>query len=249
MGEVDRARGARLDRTVAIKVLNSDHRASSSHAHFRLWLRVHESRALALRGGAKLPSILHGGDGYLKIPLLFDPGTRWEYGISVDWLRKLVEKVSGQPLEAYFRANILGPLDMKDTFYNVPPDKQTRLASLYQRRPDGSLEFTRALLTGSRLLKPETAFSSLLSDFAADGAVLPGGLDKFGLSFALNTRALEKGRGANTMSWAGIFNTFFWIDRDKNICAVLMSQMSPGLEDGPRTLLGEFDRAVYRWRE
>jgi CubicO group peptidase (beta-lactamase class C family) len=81
-----------------------------------------------------------------------------------------------------------------------------------------------------------------------DGATLPGGLDKFGLGFALNSQAQEKGRGANTMAWAGIYNTFFWIDREKKVCAVLMTQMLPGMDDGPRTLLEEFDQAVYAWR-
>ena len=47
------------------------------------------------------------------------------------------------------------------------------------------------------------------------------------------------------MAWAGIFNTFFWVDREKGICAVLMTQMMPGLDEGPRKLLEDFDRAVY----
>ncbi|HEV8533989.1 MAG TPA: hypothetical protein VGT00_21410, partial [Methylomirabilota bacterium] len=77
----------------------------------------------------------------------------------------------------------------------------------------------------------------------------PGQPDKFGLGFALNTRPIEKGRGASTLSWAGIFNTFFWIDRDKKVCAVLMTQMLPFLEDGPQALVNDFDRAVYAWRD
>jgi CubicO group peptidase (beta-lactamase class C family) len=245
----------------------------------------------------KLPSMLAGGDGFLKAPLLFDPGARWEYGIGVDWLGRLVEKMSGQSLEAYFRQRVFEPLGMEDTYFNVPPGKQPRLASLSQRKEDGGLaeqprqpvkpveffsgggglystsadylKFTRALMAGGqlgqqRILTPESValmgqnqigelevrpFSSLAPQLARDNAALPGGLDKFGLGFALNTQPLEKGRGANTLSWAGIFNTFFWIDRDKKLCAVLMTQMSPGLDEGPRTLLEDFDRAVYAWRD
>ena len=55
-------------------------------------------------------------------------------------------------------------------------------------------------------------------------------------------------RGASTLSWAGIFNTFFWIDREQKVCAVLMTQMLPFLEDGPQALVNDFDRAVYAWR-
>jgi methyl acetate hydrolase len=72
-------------------------------------------------------------------PLLFEPGTRWHYGTSTDWLGRLVEQISGQPLEAYFRLRILDPLAMFDTFYNVPPDKQARLTAVHRRQPDGTI--------------------------------------------------------------------------------------------------------------
>jgi methyl acetate hydrolase len=85
----------------------------------------------------------------------------------------------------------------------------------------------------------------LVHQLAKDGATLPGSLDKFGLGFAINSSAIQNGRGASTMSWAGIFNTFFWVDREKKVCAVLMTHMSPFLDDGPRKLLEDFDRAVY----
>jgi CubicO group peptidase (beta-lactamase class C family) len=90
---------------------------------------------------------------------------------------------------------------------------------------------------------------SMMPQLAKDGAPMPGRPDKFGLGFAMNTNPLEKGRGANTLSWAGIFNTFFWIDRDKKVCAVVMTQMLPFLEDGPQALMNDFDRAVYAWRD
>src|SRR5260370_21287554 len=90
---------------------------------------------------------------------------------------------------------------------------------------------------------------SVVPQLAKVGAVLPGSLDKFGLGFALNTKAVEKGRGASTLSWAGIYNTFFWIDRDKKVGAVLMTQVLPLLDDGPNALLEDFDRAVYALRD
>ena len=64
-----------------------------------------------------VPSAFRGDDGYLKAPLLFDPGTRWEYGISTEWLGKLIEKVSGQTLEEYFRLHIFEPLGMTDNIF------------------------------------------------------------------------------------------------------------------------------------
>jgi CubicO group peptidase (beta-lactamase class C family) len=61
--------------------------------------------------------------------------------------------------------------------------------------------------------------------FITDSAAIPGALDKFGIEFALNSKLILGGRAANTMAWAGVFNTFFWIDREKKAAAVLMTQM------------------------
>ena len=245
----------------------------------------------------KTPSIVAGGDAFMKAPLLFDPGTRWEYGISTDWLGKLVEKVSGQTLEAYFKEHVFAPLGMADTFFEVPADKRPRLVPHFQRQDDGTLaqqpappaqpvtffsgggglfstaedylKFSRAIMGGgqlgqARILRADSVAlmgqnqigerelrlaTSVVPQLAKPGAVLPGDLNKFGLGFALNTRPLAKGRGANTLSWAGIYNTFFWIDREKKVCAVLLTQVLPFLDDGPKALLEDFDRAVYAWRD
>jgi CubicO group peptidase (beta-lactamase class C family) len=75
-------------------------------------------------------------------PLLFEPGERWHYSTSTDVVGKLVETVSGQKLEDYFRAHIFAPLKMSDTFYNVPQDKAARLVAAQQRageRMDGDI--------------------------------------------------------------------------------------------------------------
>lgn len=79
------------------------------------------------------------GENYPVGPLLFDPGTRWHYGTGVDWLGRLVEKVSDSPLEDYFRQKIFAPIGMPDTFYVVPKHKQARLVTVNHRRSDGSL--------------------------------------------------------------------------------------------------------------
>ena len=73
-------------------------------------------------------------------PLMFEPGTRWQYGYSVDWAGRLVEALSGMTLEQYFQKNIFEPLGMKDTSYILPSEKFDRMVSLYQRQTDGSLK-------------------------------------------------------------------------------------------------------------
>ena len=67
------------------------------------------------------PGITTCANAALTTPLLFDPGERWEYGISIDWVGKMVETVSGQKLDRYFQDNIFGPLGMKDTSFKVSP--------------------------------------------------------------------------------------------------------------------------------
>jgi methyl acetate hydrolase len=75
-------------------------------------------------------------------PLLFDPGERWHYSTSTDVVGRLVEVMSGQKLEDYFRAHIFAPLKMDDTSYNVPEAKAPRLVAQQQRageRMDGAI--------------------------------------------------------------------------------------------------------------
>ncbi|HJS97806.1 MAG TPA: serine hydrolase domain-containing protein [Terriglobales bacterium] len=240
-----------------------------------------------------VPSISQGDDGFLKAPLMFDPGTRWEYGISIDWLGKLVEKISGQTLAAYFHQHIFKPLGMNDTFFNVPPNKQARVVSLEQRQPDGSLaelprqpfkpvkfysgggglystagdymRFMRMLLNGGkarrrRILRPETIeqmsrnqigdlnlvqMKSMQPQFAKGPIRIPGSLDKFGLGFAINSQPVEGGRSAGSLSWGGIYNTYFWIDPARKICAVLLMQILPFSDDAAYSVAEEFERAVY----
>src|SRR3984893_1169148 len=72
-------------------------------------------------------------------PLEFEPGERWQYGISMDWVGKLVEQVADQSLEVYFRENIFEPLEMKDSGFLIGSAQKRRLATFANRRPDGNL--------------------------------------------------------------------------------------------------------------
>ncbi len=74
--------------------------------------------------------------GY-EYPLLFDPGTRWAYGIGLDWVGRLVEAVSGQDLESYLRQHVFDPLGMADTSMYLSAQAQPRAAALGLRTPDG----------------------------------------------------------------------------------------------------------------
>jgi CubicO group peptidase (beta-lactamase class C family) len=135
---------------------------------------------------------------------------------------------------------------------------------LFSTAPD-YLRFVRAMMAGGqldgrRILSQQSVaemrknqigeltlrpFSSVVPQFAVDGAALPGALDKFGLGFGLNSQTTATPRGRNTMVWAGIYNTYFWIDTEKQIGALLMSQMLPGGDPAALKVVEDFDRAVY----
>lgn len=85
------------------------------------------------------PGIITCENAALTTPLLFDPGERWEYGINLDWVGKMVEAVTGQKLGDYLQENILGPLAMSSTSFNLSPSQRARLASMHARGPDDSL--------------------------------------------------------------------------------------------------------------
>ena len=73
------------------------------------------------------------------VPLLFNPGDRWEYSLGVDVLGRLVEVLSGKPLDEFFRTRIFEPLGMKDTYFYPPENKLNRLAAAYTYYADKGL--------------------------------------------------------------------------------------------------------------
>jgi CubicO group peptidase (beta-lactamase class C family) len=86
-----------------------------------------------------LPDIATCQNAAFAAPLEFDPGDRWQYGISMDWVGKLVEAVSDQSLGVYFRENIFAPLGMKDSGFLIGSAQKRRVATFHNRQPDGSL--------------------------------------------------------------------------------------------------------------
>ena len=231
-------------------------------------------------------------------PLVFEPGTAWQYGTSLDWTSVMVEAASGKSLETYFQDNILKPLGMNDTSFILTAEKFDRRVAVSQRQPDGKLRenpralpapparptgggglystapdyirFTQMILgrgslrldnrSAVRILKPETVaqmsrnqigplaagrLKSFRTDRSADVDMHPGAQDKWGLGFLINTVAYDGGRSAGSLAWAGIDNTFYWIDPHRGIAAVLMMQLLPFVDKEAVGMLGDFERSVY----
>jgi len=226
--------------------------------------------------------------------LAFDPGTKWQYSMSTLWAGRVVEAVSGQNLEQYLQANILGPLGMKDTTFILPKEKFDRLVSRYQRQPDGALtevprtmpapppsyrgdgglfstapdylKFTQMFLRhggvegSERILAAKTVAQMSANGTghiaagrlktqrpaqSSDVDLHPGHDDRYTLGFLMNPDAYTGGRSAGSLGWAGINNTYYWIDPRRGVCAVIMMHFLPFADKEAVGLLGDFERAVY----
>jgi CubicO group peptidase (beta-lactamase class C family) len=86
-----------------------------------------------------LPDILTSPLGAFGAPLIADPGTRWEYGISLDWLGRVIEAVSGRDLGAHLTEHVLTPLGMSDTTFALAPQARERLMTLHERSDGGGV--------------------------------------------------------------------------------------------------------------
>jgi len=237
------------------------------------------------------------GEEYPVGPLVFEPGERWLYSTSTDWLGRLVEKVSGQSLEDYFRQHIFMPLGMADTFYFVPKDKEARLVTVNRRVADDSivresvqpptsgftpvgggglsstaydyLRFTRALLNGGELdgarilsagsvaLMGQNQIGALgvpaqktaLPDRSDDFSFIADGRDKWGLGFLITADAVPGKRSAGSLSWGGIYNTYYWLDPTRGITGVILMQFLPFADRKALALYDAFERGVYHLAE
>lgn len=248
---------------------------------------------------ARYASIVKPLDGNERFdtPLMFDPGTRWQYSTGYFWVGQLIERVSGQRLEAFVRENVFLPLGMNAS-WTVPAALHAKVARLHHRGPNGSftvdaksppehlafenggggihttaddyLKFLRMILNrgagnGNRLLEESTIAALTRADAAPNnevtplvttdrtksnpGEFFPGIAKRHSLGFVVNQAEAPTGRSANSLAWAGIFNTYYWIDPAKDIGGVFMTQILPFLDDRALPLFLDFETAVYRATE
>lgn len=212
----------------------------------------------------------------VKLPLVNQPGARWNFGPSYEVLARLVEVISEQPFDQYLEQRLFRPLEMSDTGFRVPAEKKDRFAEVYTPSDKGltlatktaplaaSFDGTGKFLSGSeglvttaldywnfatmlanrgeldeaRILSPSTVALMLREQLPAnlgppDFPAL-GGPDQlaghnFGLGFALLTNPERYGVAGSPglARRSGLANTTFWIDPDKKIVALMMSQYFP----------------------
>jgi CubicO group peptidase (beta-lactamase class C family) len=247
---------------------------------------------LRYREGAGIPDIFSCKNAALMLPLAFDPGDRWEYGINIDWIGKAVERVTGQKLGDYFAEHLFEPIGMQDTGFKLTPERRARLVGMHTRGADGALApmqfelpqepefemgggglygtaadylaFASVFLNqgragGRRVLQPETvrlmaenAMGELnvrplpaAPPYSNEAELLPGMVKKWGLGFMISTERVPGGRDAGSLAWAGLGNTYFWIDPARGIAGVILMQLIPFADPHALALLDGFEKAVY----
>jgi len=240
-----------------------------------------------------LPAITTCQNDALKTPLASDPGTRWEYGINIDFVGKAVEAASGKRLDAYLRDHLLTPLGMTDTGFKIGDAQRQRLVGMHARGPDGLLapipfeleqdpefhmgggglystagdyiRFTQMILNkgrgnGNQVLKAETVammgqnhmgdlnvtkMISALPDFTNDIDLYPDMAKKWGLSFLINTAKTPEGRSPGSLAWAGLANTYYWIDPARDVTGVILMQVLPFGDNRCLEAFAGFESGVY----
>lgn len=104
------------------------------------------------------------------MPLEFDPGTAWNYSVATDVLGYLVQLLSGQSLDDYFREHIFEPLGMRDTGFQVREDQMDRFAACYLYQPGDQMALQD---------DPETSRYRERPNFLAGGAGLVSTVDDY----------------------------------------------------------------------
>ncbi len=94
----------------------------------------------------KIPGVASDNDGFLSAPVIFQPGEGWEYGIGLDWVGKIIEKVSGTDLNQYTQTHILRPLRMDHTSFSITDLDGDALVPLALRGDDGSMSDVTQLM-------------------------------------------------------------------------------------------------------
>jgi len=242
---------------------------------------------------AGLPRIISCEKKALSLPLASEPGTRWEYGIGIDFVGQAVEAASGKRLDAYLHDHIFAPLGMKDTGFALGEEQRKRLAGMHARQPDGTIQpmpfempqepefhmgggglygtahdyirfirmlLNRGTLDGNCVLKPETVATmsqnhigdlnmgkmpAAIPQVTNDVDLYPDQDKKWGLSFMINTQRTAEGRSPGSLAWAGLANTYYWLDPSGNVGGVILTQLFPFADKKVLDLFSGFERAVY----
>ncbi|KAN0076455.1 Beta-lactamase/transpeptidase-like protein [Elaphomyces granulatus] len=172
----------------------------------------------------------------LSQPLVNQPGSKWEYGISTDWVGEIIMRTSGLALEDYFQQYLFAPLGIKDISLFPSADMKRRLSYMHQRAPDGKVSLREEGHVMRWSLRVETP-KDKKAVFNNGGAGCFAALGDFckpheqaqGWTFLgfLNIHVTPTGRGPRSIWWTGASNQFWWVDPEHGIGGIVGAQIFP----------------------
>ncbi|MFN5327219.1 MAG: serine hydrolase domain-containing protein [Bacteroidota bacterium] len=123
------------------------------------------------------PNIKTLGDrvrGLSKLPLMWEPGSKWNYSFTPDIVGRLVEVISGKNLSAYLQEKIFTPLQMKETGYNLTPEQQKRVMVVYGFNADSTLRRleNQPSMSGNTIFSGVNALFSSAKDYLSFATML-----------------------------------------------------------------------------
>ena len=231
-----------------------------------------------------------GDDAFLKAPLVFEPGSRWGYGISYGWLGKAIEAVTGNSLDENLQKYLCNPLDLKQTSFQPKQSSKEILTPVYFRDSEGSYsDITTKITLGfnpfqyggggvtstlSDYLKifqfflkvmkygedsivsymfrnqignlPLSPLKSFNKSLVLDYDIYPNVEKHWGYSLLVNDEPIPQKREAGSGSWAGVLNTYFWMDPTSDLAGVFLAQVLPCYSPNLLDAFGSFEELAYK---
>ena len=240
-------------------------------------------RYLKQLGRGRMPA---NSEELRTLPLLFEPGTRWNYGINIEIAGLAVERAAGRPLAEVVADEITIPLEMADTSFLPGPEHVSRIIPLGLRGADGVIApmaapiptalpfvygggnlfstapdyliFLQAVMRGELLppalqaefLRPQLPAAPVVGQLKSNDArsndcdLFDGMPMSWSLGFLMNTQPTPQGRSAFSHCWAGINNSYYWMDLTRGTCGVVMAQLLPFADPGVIGVLAEYEAAI-----
>jgi CubicO group peptidase (beta-lactamase class C family) len=194
-----------------------------------------------------------------RATLLFEPGTAWNYSnIGIAALGRIIEVVTGQAYDRFLDERIFRPLEMKDTFFFVPPDKANRVASVYTYEADGlkrvsmpaakfpapegglfstagdmarfhQMLLNRGTLNGQRILSSAAVEAMTTSQTGSMKAgFAPGVGHGFGFEVVRETAGTFRYNSIGSFVKGGAYRTYGWVDPAKDLVGIIFMQRTNG---------------------
>ena len=239
----------------------------------------------------ELAPMKKGDDAFLKAPLVFEPGSRWGYGISYGWLGKAIEAITGNCLDETLKKYLCYPLKLEQTSFNPSQSSKETLATVYFKDSDGAYsdisskmnlglnpfhyggggitstlnDYLKILKFLLKSIKSDTnesfvsqmfrnqigsfgipSLKSFNKGLASDYDIYKNVEKSWGYGLIINNEPMAGKRPAGSGSWAGVLNTYFWVDSKNDMAGVFLTQVLPCYTPTLLNAFESFEELAYK---